>query len=139
VIFAALTIAGPALPNPPLILLLVAALASRPLPLWSRVSADAIPVIIRFCCAHPNLLMFGHDPHNPARIRAYLRCDRLYLSSLSQLFEHFCKGLPLLPRTIVFTVDDSYRFFADIAARVTERFDCAVTVFAITGIVDESA
>jgi peptidoglycan/xylan/chitin deacetylase (PgdA/CDA1 family) len=40
------------------------------------------------------------------------------------------------PRTVVFTVDDGYADFAEVAAPVFQRYDCPVTVFLITGFLD---
>src|SRR5204863_2955954 len=39
--------------------------------------------------------------------------------------------------SVAFTVDDGYMDFASVAAPVFAQFDCPVTVFVVTGVVDD--
>ena len=55
--------------------------------------------------------------------------------SLADLIEHFEQNTPLDQYAVVFTVDDGYADFADIASPVFAEYDCPVTVFLITDFV----
>ena len=55
--------------------------------------------------------------------------------SLSDLVEHVEQNKRLEQHAVVFTVDDGYADFADIASPVFAAYDCPVTVFLITDFV----
>ena len=93
------------------------------------------------------ILMFHrfHDPvrspwgHSPELLRqnlSWLHGEGFRFGSLGEVAEQLATGQPVPPRTVVFTVDDGYRDFADIAAPVFAEFDCPVTVFLVTGFLD---
>jgi peptidoglycan/xylan/chitin deacetylase (PgdA/CDA1 family) len=52
--------------------------------------------------------------------------------SVSEFFTKIESGEPLAERAVVFTVDDGYADFADVAAPIFAAYDCPVTVFLIT-------
>lgn len=81
---------------------------------------------------------FGVRGHDPAILRGhleYLRARRYRLMSLSDLVEHVEQNKRLEQHAVVFTVDDGYADFADIASPVFAAYDCPVTVFLITDFV----
>lgn len=78
----------------------------------------------------------GHDPAALARNLEWLRHRRYRLVSLMDLIDQVRNRLAPSPRTVVFTVDDGYADFAEVAAPVFARYDCPVTVFLITGFLD---
>ena len=83
----------------------------------------------------PDLGVRGHDP---AILRAhleYLRARKYRLMSLSDLIGHLEQNTPLDQYAVVFTVDDGYADFADIASPVFAAYDCPVAVFLITDFV----
>ncbi len=67
---------------------------------------------------------------------AALRRGGYHLMGLNTLMQQLVAGVPLHPRSVVFTVDDGYGDFARMAAPVFARYDCPVTVFLTTGYLD---
>lgn len=115
------------------------ALASPPLlPLWapSRRSSASILMLHRF--ANPDLGVLGHDPHQLTKNLEFLRRQRFFICSLSALVARLAEGEPPEPNTLVFTVDDGYRDFAEIGAPIFQRYDIPVTTFLVTSFVAEA-
>lgn len=69
----------------------------------------------------------------------WLRSHRYRLVSLGTLLDELHEGKPILPRTVVFTIDDGYADFHQLASPVFEEFDCPATVFLVTGFIDDRA
>jgi peptidoglycan/xylan/chitin deacetylase (PgdA/CDA1 family) len=82
----------------------------------------------------PDVGVSGHPPRTLARHLAYLRKERFDLVSLADLVAGRTKDRKR-PQ-IVFTVDDGYSDFMDVALPVFAQFDCPVSVFVATGVVD---
>lgn len=83
----------------------------------------------------PDLGVTGHEPATLRRDLEYLRRRKYDLIGVADLFEHIDKGVPLKRGSVVFTVDDGYADFADVAAPIFAAYDCPVTVFLITDFV----
>jgi peptidoglycan/xylan/chitin deacetylase (PgdA/CDA1 family) len=83
----------------------------------------------------PDLGVIGHDPATLRRDLEYLRRRKYDIIGVSDLVAHIDKGIPLKRPSVVFTVDDGYVDFADVAAPIFAAYDCPVTVFLITDIV----
>jgi peptidoglycan/xylan/chitin deacetylase (PgdA/CDA1 family) len=79
----------------------------------------------------------GHDPSIVRADLAYLRRNRYELVSLAELVRRLRDRDSRLGKTIAFTVDDGYADFATVGAGLFAEFDCPVTVFVATGVVDE--
>lgn len=81
----------------------------------------------------------GNTGHDPALLRAdlaYLRRERYELVSLADLMARLRNRDPALGKTVAFTVDDGYADFATVGAGIFAEFDCPVTVFVVTSVVD---
>ena len=78
----------------------------------------------------------GHDPDVLRSDLAYLRRERYDLVPLRELFLRLRNRDRRLGKTVAFTVDDGYADFATVGARVFSEYDCPVTVFIVTGVVD---
>ena len=78
----------------------------------------------------------GHDPDVLRRDLELLRRNRFNITSLDDVVQRLREGVPLLPRTVVFTIDDGYADYARVAAPIFAAFDCPVTVFLTTGFLD---
>jgi len=113
--------------------------SSALLPLWapSRRQAASILMLHRF--ADPARGVSGHDPDVLTSNLAYLRRHRFHICSLHDLVERFREGRPLVPDTVVFTVDDGYYDFAEIGAAIFAKFDVPATLFTVTSFVDGDA
>jgi peptidoglycan/xylan/chitin deacetylase (PgdA/CDA1 family) len=85
--------------------------------------------------AVPDLAVRGHDPKILAEQLEYVRRRRYRLMSMSELMNHLDEGIPVEENAIVFTVDDGYADFAEVAAPVFAAYDCPVTVFVVTDFV----
>jgi len=81
----------------------------------------------------------GNDGLDPAIVRedlAYLRREGYELVSLVELVKRLCERDSSLGKTVAFTVDDGYADFASVGVGVFAEFDCPVTMFVVTGVVD---
>lgn len=105
-------------------------------PLWSGWTKDAATIFMLHRFTTPHLGIAGHDPQRLASHLAELRERRYHLCSLRELIARMDAGLPPLPKTVVFTVDDGYSDFADIGAPIFEHYDCPVTAFVATAFLD---
>jgi peptidoglycan/xylan/chitin deacetylase (PgdA/CDA1 family) len=77
----------------------------------------------------------GHDPATVGAILSYLRKNRYDLISLQELFRRLRESEPIR-RAVVFTIDDAYFDHGLVAGPIFAKFDCPVTIFAITGFLD---
>src|SRR6476620_9188056 len=78
----------------------------------------------------------GHDPAGVRADLAYLRRERYELVSLADLAARLRDRNSRLGKTVAFTVDDGYADFATVGEPVFSEYDCPVTVFIVTGVVD---
>lgn len=85
--------------------------------------------------AVPELDVRGHDPAQLRKALEYLRRNRYELLSLGDLAERLEKNSRIDRNGVVFTVDDGYFDFAEIAAPIFAAYDCPVTVFLITDFI----
>jgi peptidoglycan/xylan/chitin deacetylase (PgdA/CDA1 family) len=85
--------------------------------------------------AMPDVGVQGHDPVVLSQHLEYLRRRRYALLSMTELLDHLDGDIPLQNKALVFTIDDGYADFAEIAAPVFVRYDCPVTVFLVTDFV----
>ena len=82
----------------------------------------------------------GNIGLDPARVRAdlaYLRREGYELVSLADLVSRLRNRDSSLGKTVAFTVDDGYADFASVALPIFAEYDCPVTVFIVTGVVDQ--
>jgi peptidoglycan/xylan/chitin deacetylase (PgdA/CDA1 family) len=80
----------------------------------------------------------GHDPDLLRRNLDSLRKERRELVSVAELARRCREEKGRVGRAIAFTVDDGYGDFASVAAPIFAEFDCPVTVFLVTGVIDEA-
>ena len=83
----------------------------------------------------PDIGVEGHDPNILARHLEYLRRRSYSLIGLSELLKRLDEGILLDHNALVFTVDDGYADFAQVAAPIFAKYDCPVTVFLVTDFV----
>ncbi len=120
--------------------LLIPILASRPIAaVANRFFGGGVPVF----------MLHRMDDENHARAggtrTAHLRRCLQYLvdqgyrfTSLEQIVTTLREGQPLPAKTVVFTMDDGFVDQATIAAPIFEEFQCPLTFFVITGMLDQS-
>jgi peptidoglycan/xylan/chitin deacetylase (PgdA/CDA1 family) len=111
-------------------------------------SSERLFAISRLFATHLGVVFYAHRfadieresaGHNPATLRRdleLLRRHRFNLVSIASVVQRLHQGLPLLPHTVAFTVDDGYADFSRVAAPIFAAYDCPVTVFLTTGFVD---
>jgi protein-tyrosine-phosphatase/peptidoglycan/xylan/chitin deacetylase (PgdA/CDA1 family) len=106
------------------------------MPLWSSARREAASILMLHRFADPDRGISGHDPAVLAANLAFLRRHRFHICSLHDVVKRLLAGEPLVPNTIVFTVDDGYSDFADIAVPVFAQFDVPATLFTVTSFSD---
>jgi peptidoglycan/xylan/chitin deacetylase (PgdA/CDA1 family) len=82
----------------------------------------------------------GNNGLDPGVVRAdlaYLRREGYELVSLTELVDRLRERDSRLGKTVAFTVDDGYADFASVGLGVFAEFDCPVTMFVVTGVVDD--
>jgi peptidoglycan/xylan/chitin deacetylase (PgdA/CDA1 family) len=85
--------------------------------------------------AMPDLGIQGHDPAILCQHLEYLRRRGYALLSMAELLDLVDGDIPLQNKSVVFTIDDGYADFAEVAAPIFVRYDCPVTVFLVTDFV----
>lgn len=78
----------------------------------------------------------GHDPEVIQRTLSKLRREHYAFISLRELVHHLELNQPLM-RAVVFTMDDGYFDQAEVAAPIFEKFECPVTIFPVSGFLDQ--
>jgi len=106
------------------------------LPFWSLFGDGQATVFMLHRFSDPETGAAGHDPIQLAKQLAFLRRNRYHILSLSDLVSDLGTGSPGRLRRVAFTVDDGYADFARIGAPVFAQYDCPVTLFVVTGVVD---
>ena len=85
---------------------------------------------------NPEAGVNGHTPEFLRMTLSYLRREGYNLVSLGEIFRRLQNSEPLLPKSVVFTMDDGFLDQATVAAPIFQEFDCPVTIFLITGLLD---
>ena len=85
--------------------------------------------------ASPDRGVEGHDPDVLRAHLEYLRRHRYQLIALGDLLTRVEKGAPFTENVVIFTVDDGYADFSEVAAPIFAQYDCPVTVFLITDFI----
>jgi len=112
-------------------------LVSRPLSRLSRRwvnDATSIFALHRFTST--DLGITGHAPDRLRANLAYLRREGFALRSLEEFVRGTAAGSTHSRPSAVFTVDDGYSDFLNVALPIFAEFDCPVTVFVSTGVID---
>ncbi|HEY8381874.1 MAG TPA: polysaccharide deacetylase family protein [Microvirga sp.] len=81
----------------------------------------------------------GNDGHSPELLRqalAFLRRHGFTFAPLGDVLATLAAGEEPRPDTVVFTIDDGYADFAEVAGPIFAEFDCPATVFLVTGFLD---
>lgn len=105
-------------------------------PIWSAIVADGITIFAMHRFAVPDLGVEGHEPALIRTTLERLRRERYSLISVEDAVGCLQDGAGIPKKAVVFTVDDGYFDFGDVAAELFLAFDCPVTVFLTTGFMD---
>lgn len=84
----------------------------------------------------------GHDPARLRQLLDYFRQTGIHVAALDDVVASLRNGdtSPLQRGpTVIFTVDDGYTDFLEVAVPVFEEFDCPVTGFVAPGIIDNNS
>jgi peptidoglycan/xylan/chitin deacetylase (PgdA/CDA1 family) len=98
--------------------------------------ADAMPIFMLHRFAHPDLGVFGHSPENLRRNLDHLRRDGFRFVSLPDLSTSDVNAASNKSMDIAFTLDDGHSDFFSVGLPIFAEFDCPVTVFVSTGVID---
>ena len=114
--------------------------------LWARfpwrAAASLLPHRITIFALHrfrsPDRGVSGHAPESLAAALEFLRRERIPLLDLDRCVRTALDGGSLPGRAVVFTVDDGYAEFPEVALPVFQAYDCPVTLFLPTGFIDRA-
>jgi peptidoglycan/xylan/chitin deacetylase (PgdA/CDA1 family) len=114
-------------------------LASRPVAaIASRFFGGGVPIFMLHRMADDdNTQIGGTCPGHLRRCLQYLRERDYRFTSLEELVLLLSRGETPPPGSVVFTMDDGYIDQACVAAPIFEEFNCPVTFFVITGMLDQ--
>lgn len=104
-------------------------------PLWRSLVSDRVVLLMLHRFADRERNIRGDSPDLLRANLEFLRRHRFRIASLNDLLDPRSEGAGDGP-TVVFTVDDGYADFAQIAAPIFAEFDCPVTVFLVTDTID---
>lgn len=105
-------------------------------PVWSAIVADRITIFTLHRFSVPDVGVQGHEPALIRTTLERLRRERYSLISVEEAVACLRDGAGIPRRAVVFTVDDGYFDFGEVAAELFLAFDCPVTVFLTTGFMD---
>jgi len=118
--------------------LLIPLLASRPVSaLAERLFGHGIPVFMLHRMVSDESSSHGHTPGYLRRSLQYLKDNGHSFVSLETLVAAIREDLTLPPKPVVFTIDDGFHDQASLAAPIFLEFNCPVTIFLVTGFLDE--
>jgi peptidoglycan/xylan/chitin deacetylase (PgdA/CDA1 family) len=103
---------------------------------WTCVTRDRVTIFMLHRFRLPGLSHVGHEPVMVEALLAHFRRHRYQLISLEDAVERLRDPVAPLSRAVVFTVDDGYADFAEAGAEAFLAYDCPVTVFVTTGLID---
>ena len=119
--------------------LIIPVLASRPVSsLATSLFGRGIPVFMLHRMADKDQRCRGTTPQHLRQCLSYLRENQYTFISLETLIRSLNQQEPLPEKTIVFTMDDGFQDQAKIAAPIFLEFDCPLTFFVITGMLDQT-
>lgn len=123
----------------PLRKLLVPVLASRPVSaLASRFVTAGVPVFSVHRLTENGSSTPGVTAQHLRNCLEYLRRENYHLLALEELLHILHERREIPERTVVFTMDDGYSEQAGITAGMFLEYDCPLTFFVITGLVDRA-
>ncbi len=118
---------------------LLPALTSQPVTAVARrLLPPAIPVFMLHRTADNRVVESDNYTQHLRRCLGHLRAHNYYLLSLQQLIQAYPDLRQLPAKSVVFTMDDGYADQAEVIAPVFAEFDCPLTFFVITGLLDQT-
>jgi peptidoglycan/xylan/chitin deacetylase (PgdA/CDA1 family) len=105
-------------------------------PIFTPLLRGAGAVLMLHRIADPKLGNAGHDPQTLRANLQELRREGRELVSLAELVRRVQEDDLGSSSPIAFTVDDGYADFATAGAPIFAEFDCPVTVFLVSGVLD---
>ncbi len=105
----------------------------------TKILGCGVPIFMlhRMSSEHfPNL--GGTKPDHLRRCLAYLQEQDYTYITLEQLALALKNGRPLPPKAVAFTMDDGYLDQAEVAAPIFHEYNCPLTFFVITGMLDRA-
>lgn len=119
--------------------MLVPLLSSRPVAaIATRLVGRGIPIFMLHRMTHKSYLGSGMTTQDHLRrCLQYLVSNKYTFLSLEDLVQGLRNGHSLPPKAVVFTMDDGFSDQAEIAAPIFIEFECPLTAFLITGMVDQ--
>ncbi|MBK8163187.1 MAG: polysaccharide deacetylase family protein [Gammaproteobacteria bacterium] len=119
--------------------LFVPALASRPVSaVAARVFGQGIPIFMVHRMVAQGQSLTGITPDHLRRCLRYLQKSGHTFVSLEEIILALKNKTPLPGKSVVFTMDDGFSDQARIAAPIFHEFDCPLTFFIITGLIDQA-
>jgi len=115
-------------------------LASRPVAaVASRFFGSGTPIfMLHRMNSGKHSIAGGIQPDHLRRCLQYLVDKHYSLISLEQLVTALRTGQPLPPKAVAFTMDDGFADQAKFATPIFEEFNCPLTFFVITGMLDQA-
>jgi len=118
--------------------LLVPVLTSRPVSaIANRFLGRSVPIFSVHRLEQEVNITTGITPKHLRNCLNYLRSEGFQLVSLEDLIQALLNHATLPDKAVVFTMDDGYIEQADITASIFIEFDCPLTFFVITDMIDQ--
>ena len=112
-------------------------MACRPVSsLAIRLFGNGIPIFMLHRLNQDDKSRAGHTPSFLRRCLDYLGKNNFNFVSIEAIFAYLRGETPLPSKPVAFTMDDGFIDQATIAAPIFIEYNCPVTVFLITGMLD---
>jgi peptidoglycan/xylan/chitin deacetylase (PgdA/CDA1 family) len=114
-------------------------LASRPVGRLLRPTlSGAMPIFMLHRFTQPDLGIVGHSPDNLRRNLEYLRREGFRLVSMAELLASDESPRQNKSAQVALTLDDGHSDFLNVGLPILAEFDCPITVFVSTGVIDRT-
>ncbi len=102
----------------------------------SKVFGNGVPIFMLHRFESDSHSCSGTPPSHLRHCLHYLSENNFTFISLTELLTALSDAKPLPPKSVVFTIDDGYADQIEVAAPIFLEFNCPVTIFLITGMLD---
>lgn len=117
--------------------LFVPLLASRPVSaVASRLLGNGVPIFMLHRISRTSITRHSLTPAYLRRCLKYLLKHGYHFVSLGEIIAFLEGKAELAPNAVAFTMDDGFADQAELAAPVFIEFNCPVTIFVVTGMLD---
>ncbi|MDH5230211.1 MAG: polysaccharide deacetylase family protein [Gammaproteobacteria bacterium] len=106
-------------------------------PLANTTFGSGVPIFLMHRFTDEDNNVKGTSPQHLKRCLEFLKKNKYNFLSLNNYIRAIVNGETLPKKSVVFTIDDGFQDQIEIAAPIFLEYDCPVTIFLVSGLVDK--